>query len=175
MVEYQWLRPGGAVPIPLPGDMPPDQKNTIRRDAFLTFLKQSGHPGEVGHAQAEFEAAHSARAILDKSADPEYTPPTRQAKNLTGWWIAGNLLLVNAAEMFLLGIIAVALARRKRRMAPMLGERRDNPLNAALRAAANASKTRAHLPINSLRRTIRRSYRGRVLVTSRTQWHLAMR
>ena len=128
MTEYQWLRPGGATPIFLPGDMPPDQKNTIRRDAFLTFLKQSGHEAEAGHAQTEFEAAHRARVILDKMADPEYTQPTRQAKNLTTWWIAGNALLVNAAEMFLLGFLAVALARRKRRMAPMLGERRDNPL-----------------------------------------------
>ena len=132
MSELQWLRPGAAAPISLPGDMPPDQKNAIRRDAFLTFLKQSGHPAEAGRAQAQFEAAHRARAILDKSADPEYMPPTRQAKSLTTWWIAGNVLLVNAIEMFLLAAVALALVRRKRRMAPMLTERRDNPLIPAI-------------------------------------------
>ncbi len=127
MSELQWLRPGGAAPIALPGDMPPDQKNAIRRDAFLTFLKQSGHEAEAAQAQTQFEAARRARAILDKSTDPEYIPPTRQAKNLTAWWIAGNLLLANAIEMFLLAVVTVALVRRKRRNAPMLNERRDNP------------------------------------------------
>ena len=38
----------------------------------------------------EFDASHRARAILDKSVEPEFVPPTRQAKNLTSWWIAGN-------------------------------------------------------------------------------------
>jgi hypothetical protein len=128
MSEFQWLRPGGAAPLGLPGDMPPEQKNTIRREAFLTFLKQSGHQAEAARDQAQFDAAHRARVILDKSADPEYVSPARQAKSLTSWWIAGNVLLVNAVEMFLLAVVAVALARRKRRMAPLLNERRDNPL-----------------------------------------------
>lgn len=128
MSEVQWLRPGGAAPIALPGDMPPDKKNAIRRDAFLTFLKQSGHEAEAGRAQTQFEAARSARAILDKSADPEYTPPTRQAFGLTSGWIVGNVLLVNAVEMFLLTVVTMALVRRKRRMAPLMNERRDNPL-----------------------------------------------
>lgn len=128
MSELQWLRPGGAAPMKLAGDMPPNQKNALRRDAFLTFLKQSGHDAETAHAQQEFEAAQRARAILDKSAEGDYMTPPRQAKNLTAWWIAGNALLVNAIELSLLGAIAVGLVRRKRRMAPMLGERKDNPL-----------------------------------------------
>jgi hypothetical protein len=132
MSEFQWLRPGGAAPLALPGDMPPDQKNTIRRDAFLTYLKQSGHIAEAARAQAEFDAAHRARAILDKSTDVDYPTPPRQAKSLTVWWIGGNLLLANAVEMSVLGTIALALARRKRRMAPMLGERKDNPLIPAI-------------------------------------------
>lgn len=132
MTEFQWLRPGGASPLNLPGDMLPDQKNAIRRDALLTFLKQSGHEAEAARAQTEFDAARRARAILDKSAAVDYATPPRQAKSLTAWWIAGNALLANAIEMSLLGAIAVALARRKRRMAPMLGERRDNPLIPAI-------------------------------------------
>ncbi|MCW3096961.1 MAG: hypothetical protein JWL77_2579 [Chthonomonadaceae bacterium] len=132
MSEFQWLRPGGAPPLALAGDMPPDQKNTIRRDAFLTYLKQSGHDAEAARAQTEFDAARRARSILDKSADVEYVTPPRQAKSLTGWWIGGNALLANSIEMFLLGMVALALARRKRRMAPMLGERRDNPLIPAI-------------------------------------------
>lgn len=132
MSELQWLRPGGAAPLALPGDMPPDQKNTIRRDAFLTFLKQSGHEAEAGRAQTEFDAARRARSILDKSVEGDYATPARQAKSLTSWWIAGNVLLANAIEMFLLGVVGVALARRQRRMSPMLGERRDNPLIPAI-------------------------------------------
>ncbi len=132
MSEFQWLRPGGASPVALASDMPPDQKNTIRRDAFLTFLKQSGHEADAAHAQTEFQAAQRARTILDKSVEQEYPSPPRQAKSLTTWWIAGNAMLVNAIEMFCLGLVAAALARRKRRMAPMLGERRDNPLIPAI-------------------------------------------
>ena len=128
MSEFQWLRPGGAAPLGLPGDMPPEQKNNIRREAFLTFLRQSGHQAEAARDQIQFDAAHRARVILDKSADPEYASPARQAKSLTSWWITGNVLLVNAVEMFLLAVVAGALAQRKRRMSPLLNERRDNPL-----------------------------------------------
>lgn len=132
MSEFQWLRPGGAPPLMLAGDIPPDQKDTIRRNAFLTFLKQSGHQTEAARAATQFDAAHRARVILDKSADAEFTSPARQAKSLTTWWIVGNVLLANAMAMFLLGVVVVALARRKRRMAPMLTERRDNPLIPAI-------------------------------------------
>lgn len=132
MSQFQWLRPGGASPIALPGDMPPDQKNKIRQEAFLTYMRQSGHTTEATHAQAEFESARQAIAILDKSADPAYLSPAKQAKTLTAWWITGNALLANALELFILGGVGVMLVRRKRRMAPMLGERRDNPMVPAI-------------------------------------------
>ncbi len=128
MSELQWLRPGGAAPIALPGDMPPEQKNIIRRDAYLTFLRQGGHEAEATWAQAQFEAAHRSRDILDKSAEPEYVPPTRLAKNLTTWWLADNILLINGLEMLLLSLMAIWLVRRKRRMVYMTSERKDNPL-----------------------------------------------
>jgi hypothetical protein len=132
MSEFQWLRPGGAPPITLAGDMPPEQKNTIRRDAFLAFLRQSGHAAEAARAQTQFDAARRARVILDKSIETEYPTPPRQAKSLTAWWIAGNILLANAFEMSILGAVAVALMRRRRRMAPMVSERRDNPMIPAI-------------------------------------------
>lgn len=105
-------RPAGA---PLPGNGPGerlsgDERARLRLQAFDDYARRIGHPEDARRARAEADAGQAVRAIGHVGLDHAFFG-TMQIVRLAALWSAGLLSLANAFWLFVLGALAVRLAR----------------------------------------------------------------